>query len=134
MKEFSLIFALVIGALVAYAARSYQRAVMALEKAEQLQELAKREIAITPSAATDPAANTSAVEQSAADVSLPQPEVPPSQAEPDGAAVLPPNAVALLKPAPVYRVARPAPTRQYSSCGPGGCAPSGPIRRFFGRR
>ena len=87
-----------------------------------------------PSAATDPAANTSVVEQSAADVSLPQPEVPPSQAEPDGAAVLPPNAVALLKPAPVYRVVRPAPTRQYSSCGPGGCAPSGPIRRLFGRR
>ena len=147
MKEFSLIFALIIGALVAYAARSYQRTVMALDKAEQLQELAKREIALATSAATDPAANTSVVEQSAADVSLdiatashaagkdlserseypgPKPERPPLES-----GIQP---VAFEKPAPVYRVARPAPTRQYSSCGPGGCAPSGPIRRLFGRR
>jgi len=90
-----------------------------------------------PSAATDPAAITSVVDQSAADVSSDEHSfVASTIANGEGprgldSTVLPQSPA---QPAPVYRVARPTPTRQYSSCGPGGCAPSGPIRRLFGRR
>jgi hypothetical protein len=87
-----------------------------------------------PSAATDPAAITSAVEQSAADVSS------ESHVSPDApGAVLADSFVSSgeapytpAQPAPVYRVARPAPIRQYSSCGTGGCG--GRWRIFGGRR
>ena len=93
-----------------------------------------------PSAATDPAAHTSVVEQSAADVSetrkageVSQLMVQHEEAEVAGDFTQPAaERRSPAQPAPVYRVARPAPTRQYSSCGPGGC--NGGRFRIFGRR